>query len=100
MDLSRDEKWVLHAMMLDRLGFGPTRSQPSDPCVCLLAIIQKLERDRTEFSPIEIDRIRDTCRRYSRRESIPVMDQKVAVNIADRIDRRGPSPPSVSVELD
>lgn len=93
MDLSSDEKWVIYDIMLDRLGFGPAGSQGTDPFVCVLAIIEKLERDRADFSPMELDRIREACRRYSRQGSTPETDREVAMNIADRIEQ---SPPTMA----
>ena len=86
LDLSRAEQWLVHHVMLDHLGFGPSDDDGSNPYVCTLAIVEKIERDRLEFTRLELDQIRSACRAYAEADSTPDQDVETADGLAVRID--------------
>lgn len=97
LDLSRDEQWLVHHIMLDHLGFGPSDDDGSDPFVCTLAIVEKIERDRMNFTRIELDQIRSGCRAYAESDLTPAQDVETALGLAKRIDGMEISDPTEPV---
>ena len=86
LELSRQERWIVHHLMLDRLGFGPEEDDPPEAFVCTLAVVEKIERDRSDFSLLELDQIRLACDHYSGHPSIPDDERARAKQIIDRIE--------------
>jgi len=86
LEISWEEKWVIHHVMVDHLGFGPSDIEEITPYVCTLAIVEKIERDRIDFTRVELDHIRSTCRAYAESDSTPNHDVEIAQALVDRID--------------
>lgn len=87
------EQWLIHAVMLDRLGYGTTTQlkQP-DPYVCELAIVDKLESDDPRFTDLELDRIKQVCLGHADRESTAATDRALAVDVIERVNAHLHSP--------
>lgn len=86
LDLSPTEQWVVHHVMLDHLGFGPSDTEESTPFVCTLAIVEKIERDQLHFTRLELDQIRSACRTIAESDTAPPQDTDIARDLVNRID--------------
>lgn len=96
LELTRQERWIVHTLMLDRLGFGPGDDDPPNAFVCTLAVVEKIERDRSDFSRLELDQIRLACERYTELAATPDEERARTERIIERIEGTTRSVPKVS----
>lgn len=89
VELSRAEQWVVHHVILETIGLAdgepnePTES--SDLPQRSLAVLEKLESGRFEFTADELDFLRRACDRHARVTSATA-DRNLASSVADRIE--------------
>ena len=81
------EQWLIHAVMLTRLGYGsPAQASSSDPFICELAVVDKLESADPSFTRLELDRIKTVCLGYADRESTKAADRALALDVVERVN--------------
>ena len=84
-EFSLAEQWLIHAVMLTRLGFGSDHPPSTDPYVCDLAIVDKLESTAPSFNRAELERIRDICLDFADREITDEADRALALDVVERV---------------
>lgn len=86
IDLSPAEQWVVHHVMLDSIGLARPQPTPEEPPEWVIEILQKVEGEDHEFTPLELDHIQHECSAYARDTQTPDSDRELATAIAERID--------------
>jgi len=85
--LSPAERWVVHAALLDRLGFGNGgRDGRPNPYVSELAIVDKLESSDPTFNHRELKRIRKICLNHADQAATPATDRARACDVVEQIN--------------
>ncbi|GAA0683073.1 hypothetical protein GCM10009020_35590 [Natronoarchaeum mannanilyticum] len=65
LDLSREEQWVLHHVILDCIEMESRAPESTDsPALAVYRVFEKLERGTHRFSQRECQCIRDELRQY------------------------------------
>lgn len=88
-DLSREEQWVVHHVLLDRIEMelhAPESTDPPSPTV--YRAFEKLEGDAARLSQSERECVRDELRRYVDADDTPERDRPVAKRVLWRLDER------------
>lgn len=85
--LSRAEQWVLHHVLLESLGLadGATRAGGDGDSTPAVDVIQKVEAGAFEFTPAELQFIRQVCGDHAERTQVTA-DRNLASAVADRIE--------------
>ncbi len=86
LQFSLAERWLLHAVMLDRLGYGPSDGDVT-PAVGDLAILEKLEHPQPQFSERELKHLRRACLDWTDRAETHARDRSLAIDIVESINR-------------
>lgn len=91
LDLSRDEQWILHHVVLDRMELEAQAPADTDaPPVALYRVFEKLEAGTYRFSQREYDCLRDEVREYVECAETPERDRPVAERLLDELERSDP----------
>lgn len=100
LDLSRDEQWIVHHVMLRAIEARQDEGQA--PPWWALDVIEKLE-DRPVDGSVSVDRpftcyeawrLRRALASYAERAETPEEDVALAVRVAERLDERFVEPPT------
>lgn len=87
LDLTREEQWVLHDVMLDRIEMElcvPKDAEP--PAIEVFHVFEKLEAGTYQFSEAERQCIREELRRYANARDTPERDVSVIERVVDRLE--------------
>ncbi len=88
LDLSREEQWVLHHVILDRMELearAPADTNP--PPVAVYRVFEKLEAGTHRFSRCERQCLRDELDRYAEAADTPERDRPIAERLLDKLQR-------------
>ena len=86
LDLSREEQWVLHDVMLDRIEmelYVPDETDP--PAIEVFKVFEKVEAGTYRFSEAERRCIAEELRRYADARDTPESDVPVVEGVFDRL---------------
>lgn len=90
-DLSREEQWVLHHVILDRLELEAQAPADTDaPPLAVYRVFEKLDSGMYQFSECEHERLKDELRKYIEYAETPERDRSVAEHLLDEFDRSEP----------
>lgn len=90
LHLSRAERWLLHTAMLDRLGYGTVDTGETEPCVGDLALLEKLEDGRSNYSLAELERLRAACLAHINCPATHARDRSLASDLVESFNRELP----------
>ncbi|WP_435346224.1 hypothetical protein [Haloarchaeobius sp. HRN-SO-5] len=90
LDLSMDEAWLVHHVMVEQLT-GGTSDEPQPWWA--LDIARKLERDDAALTPFEAWRLRSDLLDYAERETTATSDVALAHSVVSRLETRFGRPP-------
>ena len=91
LTLTREEEWVLHHLMLDRMELEARSTEPDPPSVDIYRIFDKLEGDTHWFTSRECRLLREKLGRYAEARDTPDRDRPTARRLLERLgeaDRR------------
>lgn len=88
LPLDREERWVLHSVLLDYVETAAATGMDADALCCELSVLEALENDDSAFTVEELDRVRHEVAAYGRALDTPERDREVARSIVDRLDDR------------
>lgn len=90
LDLSREEQWVLHHVLLDRIELETRAPADTDPPP--LGVFQMFEKldahtdtEMQQFTPGELRCLREELRQYATESNIPERDQDVVTRLLSRV---------------
>lgn len=90
-DLSREEQWVLHHVVLDRLELEAQAPTDTDaPPLAVYRVFEKLDGGTYRFSEGEHECLRDQLRRYLECAETPERDRPIAERLRNEFDRSNP----------
>ncbi|WP_306053907.1 DUF7853 family protein [Natronococcus wangiae] len=93
INLSREEQWVLHHVMLDRMELEAQSPADTDPpSIAVYRVFEKLEAGTHQFSQSECQCLQDELRQYAEVVNTPKRDQPIADRLLDKFQQ----PESVS----
>lgn len=87
LDLSREEQWVVHHVLLDRIE--SERQSPEDadpPSLAVFRAFEKLEAGTHRFSPSECRCLEDELRQYADADGIPDCDLAATKRVLKQIE--------------
>lgn len=88
-DLSREEQWVIHHALLERIEMelhAPGNADP--PSLTVYRAFEKLEGDARRFSTCERRCVRGELRMYAARDDVPDRDATAAESALERLRER------------
>ncbi|WP_290812255.1 hypothetical protein [Halovivax sp.] len=88
VDLSREEQWLLHHVLLDRVESAlqaPAETDP--PPVVVYRVFDELETGRHRFTESELAYLRTASGRYVEATGTPDRDRSVAFDLLERVHR-------------
>ena len=74
--LSREEQWIVHHVLLDRMELearAPVDAEP--PPIEVFRIFEKIEAGVEQFSPKELQHLAEELSRYTERSEAPSQDR-------------------------
>lgn len=92
--LSREEQWLLHHVMVDRMELEARSPEADPPSVDVYRIFDKLEAGTHWFTRRECRRLRDELEGYVGARDTPERDRPTARAILDRLREDDPHPPN------
>lgn len=91
LELSREEQWMLHHVMLDRMELearSPAETDP--PPVAVYRVFEKLETGTHRFSRCERRCLRAELCQHAEAMDTPERDRPLATQILDKLRRAEP----------
>lgn len=86
IDLSREEQWVLHHVMLNRMELEVQAPADTDPPpIAVYRVFEKLEAGTHRFSQCERQCLRDELHQYVGAMETPERDRPVAEQLLDKL---------------
>lgn len=92
LDLSREEQWVLHHVLLDRIELEVQAPADTDPPpLGVFQVFEKLdtptntETATQQFTPCELQCLHEQLRQYAGESTIPAHDQDIAAQLLPRL---------------
>jgi hypothetical protein len=92
-ELSIDEQWAVHAVLLASVERAFEDSDDARPAVGL-TLLRKVEEGNHSFTAFEFDRLRHECERAAAAADTPDRDRSRLRGVADRIVRQCSTVPS------
>lgn len=83
--LSREEQWLLHHVMVDRMELDARSSGTDTPSVDVYRVFDKLEAGTHRFTRRECRCLRDELEQYVEARDTPERDRPTAKRILDRL---------------
>lgn len=84
--LSREERWVVHTVLLDYVELASGAGAEPTELACELGVLEALEDGDSAFTVHELDRIRHEVAAYARALDTPERDRTAAGPLVDRLD--------------
>ena len=86
VELTREEQWVLHDVLLDRIEMELQLPAETDaPSLEVFRVFEKVESGSYRFSEEERQRIEEELRRYADARDTPERDVSVVERVVDRL---------------
>ncbi len=83
--LSREEQWVLHHVMLDRMELEARSPEADAPSIEIYRVFKKLEAGTHRFTRRERRLLREELERYVEARDTPERDRPTARKLLDRL---------------
>lgn len=88
LPLDREERWVVHAVLLDYVETATMTGTDASALGCELSALWALENGDSAFTVDELDRIRHEVAAHGRAHDTPDRDRGIAQALVDRLDDR------------
>lgn len=86
LNLSREEQWVLHHVMLDRIELELHAPETTDPpSIAVYRVFEKLENGIHRFSQRERQCIKEELQQYADAAETPSQDRPIADRILTQL---------------
>lgn len=96
LDLSREEQWVLHHVLLDRIELEAQAPADTDPPpITVYRVFEKLEAGTHQFSRYERQGLRDELHKYAEAMNTPERDQPIVERLLDKLQQSEPNSSTV-----
>lgn len=99
LELTREELWVAHHVLLDRLELERRAPVVTDsPPLAISRAFEKLDAGRYRLTRREHRYLRDELRQYAAAEETPARDRPIAERMLDKLERSATatSPPDLT----
>lgn len=88
LDLSRDEQWILHHVMLDRIELEAQHPDDTEPPpFTVYRVFEKIEAGTHRFSRDEHQCLIDELNQYANSKHIPERDQPIVERLLNKLQR-------------
>lgn len=86
LDLSREEEWLIHHVILDRIELERRTPEDSEPpSLAVYRVFEKLEAGVHRFSPRERECLQDELQQYVDANETPERDRAVTRRVLEQI---------------
>lgn len=92
LTLTREEQWVLHHLMLDRMELEIPSTEADPPSVDIYRVFDKLEAGTHWFTSRECRLLREELGRYAEARDTPDRDRPTARRLLDHFGEADPRP--------